>query len=120
MPRFWPVVGFLVAIMVVGVCLDSLLHADYAAQAALANDPGFQQKVKIAGFVAAIAVSNEATGTNNHAKRVAFAQQFAQNAELYVTKLAFGVAADPAITSSSSDLAIQTRLNAIWDTYAGQ
>jgi hypothetical protein len=109
------------AVIAVTIVLGiATIRADYASQAQLANDPAFQQKVKIAGFVAAIAVSNESAGTANHTKRVAFAQQFAQNADLYVTKLAFGVAADPTITASSNDTAIQTRLNAIWDTYAGQ
>lgn len=111
--------GFGVLVLIIGVALAPL-RADYASQAQLANDALFQSKVKIAGFVAAIAVSTEAPSTANHAKRVAFAQQWALSADLYVAKLAFGVAADPAIVSGSSDSAIQTRVNAIWDTYAGQ
>jgi hypothetical protein len=113
------VLGFGVLVLIVGVCLVPL-RADYASQAQLANDPLFQSKVKVAGFVAAIAISTESTNTANHTKRVAFAQQWALSADLYVAKLAAGVAADAAITSSSSDAAIQSRVNAIWDTYAGQ
>lgn len=116
------VVCFIVVrgVMLLDHLAETVLHADYTSQAALANDTTFQARVKIAAFSAAIAISNEATTVPNHAKRIAFAQVFTTASDSYIPKLAFGVAADATITAGSSDAALQTRLNAIWDTFAGK
>lgn len=103
-----------------GEWLSSRVRADYTSQAALAVDVAFQARVKIAAYNAAINITSESTNATNHARRTNFAQAYAQNPDMYVAKLAFGVAADPTILAGATDAAIQNRVNAIWDTYAGK
>lgn len=117
--KFWHGILFACSILSLTSGVKTVHAQSYTLQAALASDQAFQSRVRIAGFVAAIAIANESTNVNNHAARVQFAQQFVQNADAFVSKLAYAVAADVTIGSSATDAVLQTRVNAIWNTFSG-
>lgn len=92
----------------------------YLDQSNLARDTDFLARIKTAGFVAAITVTNESSNVPNHQRRLAFAQTYAHHADTYLSNLAFALAADLSITALASDSQLQARMDAIWDTFAGK
>lgn len=108
--------------------------AGYKEQMALARDATFVNRVKMGMVNTAIAISNESTGTSNHAARTALSKACLNSPDQYAQLLAVGVASDtvtfPATVDGqgnatngatvATDAAIDTRLSAIWDSYAGK
>lgn len=92
----------------------------YSAQATLAADLTFIDRVKIAAVQYAINdVSVESSQTANHDARIALALKVVQSPDAWAKLLAVGVVADLTFSGSTSDAAIFSRVGFIWNTYAG-
>ena len=85
----------------------------------LAQSTAFVARVQGAMVKSAIAVAAEAPATAGHAVRVAWATQVLRDPAHYAARLAFGVAANAAITPESTDSDIEFTVNSLWDAYAG-
>jgi len=127
---------FIVAVLLVASSTTTIF-ANYRDQMDLAKDAIFVQRVKLAMINTAITVSNESTGTANHAARTMLAKACLNSPDSWAQIFAVGVAADsinfPAvitrdgqgnITGSNGatagvDAGIDGRLLNIWNNYAG-
>ena len=69
---------------------------------------------------AAIAIQGESTGTANHTNRGNYAKLVLNSPESYMPIFSMAVCAyDSALTASSTDSAVQSDVNAIWNALAG-
>lgn len=100
----------------------------YSAKALVAADPAFVARVEIATMEAAVAISNEAPGTANHANRVQLALVVIRNPSETSRRFATGVAtnpnvgtgvSDPSVDSADGDSALAFVIASIWDAFAG-
>lgn len=86
----------------------------------LAQDGDFRLKVKIAMISAAKDVAASApTAFLDYAKRQAYAVQVLNEPDYKLNPFCFAVAANPAITSASTDSDIQFTVNSVFDSLAG-
>jgi hypothetical protein len=96
----------------------------YTAQATLASDQAFRDKVRVALATAAVEVMGEAEGSYSNAqfgKRQALAHSVLTSAAsgMWLEAFVWGVVANVAITDQSSDSDIQFTVNSLWDDIAG-
>ena len=86
----------------------------------IATDDSFMRRVQIAMLSAAIAIQGESTGTPNHTNRANYAKLVLNAPEQYMPLFSMAVSAyDNALTSSSTDTAIQNDVSAVWNALAG-
>lgn len=85
----------------------------------LARNAVFIQRTQQAMVKAAINVVSESPEMPGHSTRAIWATQVLRDPEFYATKIAFGVAANPAITLDSTDNDIEFTVNSTWNAYAG-
>lgn len=86
----------------------------------LGDDPTFTRRVTGAVITAAVDVGAEPyTGNQEQIARRALAQKALQESDYWGRAFADGVAANSAITASSSDSDIQWTVNGLWNAYAG-
>jgi hypothetical protein len=91
----------------------------FVEQVTLAEEPEFKRRVQGAMVKSAIFVSSEDPATAGHATRVQWATQVLRDPAHYAARMAFGVAANPAITADSTDADIEFTVNSVWNAYAG-
>lgn len=96
----------------------------FTEQAALAQDETFRAKVRIALMTAVISVMGEAEGafsSTEYGKRqtLAFDVLKAAGGGILLEAFSWGVAANPAVTASSTDSDIQFTVNSLIDDMAG-
>ncbi len=94
----------------------------YADQAALAIDPAFQLRLKVAMATAAVQVAGEDKAQMSdavYAKRQALAGDVLRQPAKWVESFAWAVTSNAAITSSSGDSDIQFTVNSMWSDIAG-
>jgi hypothetical protein len=89
----------------------------YATDYTTATTTAFVNKVQLAIVATAIAISNEAANTANHAARVALASKVLANPAGYAQLMAFGMATSGATDNNSSDGTLDSRISAIWNSY---
>lgn len=104
----------------------------------LANDPNFQNRVRMASISAALAILSEARGKgfdDYHDKRAVLANSVLgvtantspmgglsmppADPEPTIQRIALAVSSNPAIDAPSSDSDIQFTVNSMWDPLAG-
>jgi len=88
-------------------------------QMELAMAPSFVIRVQGAMVKSAIAVAAEDPATEGHVTRVQWATQVLRDPQHYAARMAYGVAANPAITADSTDADIEFTVNSVWNAYAG-
>lgn len=96
----------------------------YTAQATLAADQAFRDKVRVALATAAVAVMGEAVGEysdTEFGKRQALAHSVLTSAAsgMWLEAFVWGTVANVAITSESLDSDIQFTVDALWGDMAG-
>lgn len=94
----------------------------YSADYVNANDEGLQQKVRIAAVSAALSIAGETiTGSGDvNRKRAALAQLVLADGGIgQLERFMFASVAGGAITTSSTDAEIDTRVASIWNDLAG-
>lgn len=94
----------------------------YLDQAELAADANFQLRVRVAVVTAAKDVMGEAKDSTTDAvfgKRQQFAYQVINNSAGYLERFVWGVVANVAITTLSSDSDIQFTVNSLWSDMSG-
>ncbi|GAA3957762.1 hypothetical protein GCM10023085_45340 [Actinomadura viridis] len=94
----------------------------FADQAALAEDPAFRNRVRMAIVTAAKDIMGEAPDGMSDAtagKRQALAYDVLTGSAMFVDRFTWAVAANPAVTGESPDDAIQFTVNSSWDDLAG-
>ena len=92
----------------------------YRDQWNLAVDDNFQRRVEVAMCGAAIAIQGESTGTANHTNRANYARLVLINPEGFMPLFSMAVCAyDSALTAASTDSALQSDVNAVWNALAG-
>jgi hypothetical protein len=82
----------------------------------------FLQRIAISLVKAAIAISSEATGTANHANRVALAKAVVNSPDNFATLFAVGITGQLAVGPDPTiitDAQIDGQVSGIWNTYAG-
>lgn len=110
----------LAAVVVALACASSSMDAQtWTAQSVLAVNVDFVSRVKMATVAAAIAITTEPANTPNHDQRAILARAVATDPTAYANRFAVGVAADITISLGSSDAVLNSRVAAIWNTYAG-
>jgi hypothetical protein len=87
---------------------------------AATSDSTFINKIELAVSLAAQQIAAEADATDNHANRVLLSKAVSQPGAIsaYGQAFAYLVAAQ-GVDNASSDAAIQSAVNAAWDTVAG-
>jgi hypothetical protein len=86
----------------------------------LATHPGFIRRVTMAIVQAAVAIGNEPyDGTQYRIMRRALATEVQKEPEQWGKRLAWDVAANPAVAFDSPDDAIQYTITTFWDAVAG-
>jgi hypothetical protein len=93
------------------------MAATYATDYTTATTTTFINRVMLSMISTAIAVSNEASTTPNHAARAAYASKVLANPAGYAAVMAYGVAADGVTDGSVTDAQLDSRLSAIWNSY---
>lgn len=94
----------------------------YLDQAALAANPDFQLRVKVAIATAATQVAGEAQGQLSaavYAKRQTLAFDVLRDSPRWVERWAWAIVSNPAITGASTDSDIQFTVNSMWNDLAG-
>jgi hypothetical protein len=94
----------------------------FTDQLTLANDLEFKGRVKLAALTAALDIAHEAATLatiDYHRQRQSLAFTTISDPEVVTARFAYAVAANPAITASSSDSDIQYTINTVWDAVAG-
>lgn len=90
-----------------------------AQEFTLITDGGLLQRVEMAAVASAIAILNEGTGVAFHTQRATFAKEVIAAPDATAKRLIVGVVADGTTDGTATDAALQTRVNAIWNAYAG-
>jgi len=86
----------------------------------LATYPTFIRRVTAAAIDAAVAVGAEPfDGTAYRIARRSLATDIFNDTDTWGKRFAWGVAANPVITTASSDADIQFTVNSLWDALAG-
>lgn len=90
-------------------------------QISLATDPNFINRVQQAAVKTAIAVSAESTSGNSDldTTRLNFSTRVLHSPQSYSELIAYGVATNGSISSSSSDNDIEFTVISMWNAYAG-
>ena len=91
----------------------------YATAFGHSQDTAFRQRITIAIAQAAVAIMAEAANVTHHAKRVALAARVVENPASFVDAYAIDIVSDDATTINSTDAQLQTRVNALWNAWAG-
>lgn len=97
--------------------------ATYAELIIASQNGTLTDKIKVACFIAAEVVRNEAPATTNHANRLTWAKQVFSNPDNEAKRMVWAVLAQnqaatlPQITGAS-DAAVQTAVNAAIDVFA--
>ncbi len=102
--------------------------ANFDDLASIANNPGFQNRIKYAMAVAAVNVYAEAATTGNHTYRSRFATAVL-NGNYNIQSVCYGVLSNSTIAAEAviattpdyaiSDSDIQFAVNSIWSALAG-
>jgi len=90
----------------------------YITDFANATNGDLLHKIQVAICSAAIDVQAEAVNTAFHTQRSQFAYAVLANPIGYSQLMAYGMCADAAIDTSSTDSAIKTRASSLWNAYA--
>lgn len=103
----------------------TLLSQWAATMGPVVFDPGpaqeaadFRHRVSMAATAAAIAISNEATATPNHANRVTLAKQVGDSPASWEYPFALALASQ-SLDNAATDAAINTGVATVWNTLAG-
>jgi len=92
----------------------------YLAQLPLRSDSDFYGRTVLSIINAAISIVNESSSTSNHEIRKALALKILNRTDDFIIKqMLDGVICSGIITLSSTDAELDTRVSAIWDSYAG-
>lgn len=91
----------------------------FQEQVDLAESTSFVARVQMAMVKAALAVAAEDAATEHHATRSQWATQVLRDPAHYAARMAYGVAANGAVTTDSTDSDIEFTVNSIWNAYAG-
>lgn len=94
----------------------------FTDQMTLAVDQTFKDRVTMAALIAAQQIASEAVAANQlqyHTQRQNLAFAVINDPTGMASRFAYSVAANPAITSESSDSDIQFTVNSNWDALAG-
>lgn len=90
-----------------------------ADQATLAIDARYRERVKVAMFKAAVAVSSEAVGGTLGLVRKRCAHSITRAPDEYLDAFAWAVVADDAIDASTTDRDLESRVAAVFNLIAG-
>jgi hypothetical protein len=89
---------------------------------ALSQDATFRKKVEVAMSRRAKTIQGESQGTlrkRQWDKRQSLATRVLDNPSAFISVFSLHVASDAAITSSSSDTDIETKIGEVWEDVAG-
>jgi hypothetical protein len=90
------------------------------AQASVAFDADFTQRVAVLGSRYAVQVLSEASAVDNHDLRAIYARLFLGAPKLISeNQLSWAVCSDLATNGANSDLEIVERIAAVWDSVSG-
>lgn len=97
----------------------SLSAQTYTQAQALAVDAVFLARVQVAVSNAAIAISAEGAAPAFHTQRLAYAIRVLADSAGFAKQMATGIVSDGVDYGAGTDAALQTRVNAVWNAYAG-
>ncbi|HXI15510.1 MAG TPA: hypothetical protein VNM48_03990 [Chloroflexota bacterium] len=83
------------------------------------TDDAFVKRIEQAAVAAAIVVQVEATTVVNHVNRATYAKLVLNAPDTYAPVFALAAVADGATTTASTDTALASRVNAIFNALAG-